>query len=57
MQTFISQVSQNLDFLRTEYEQAKPQLDQALQQAAERRKAQIASEGERDKGFSFPVRR
>ncbi|MGO9768961.1 MAG: hypothetical protein ACLPSW_05285 [Roseiarcus sp.] len=57
VQTFISQANQNLDVLRSEYEQAKSQLEQAVQQAAERRKAQIAAEGERDKKLSFPVRR
>jgi septal ring factor EnvC (AmiA/AmiB activator) len=57
VQTFVSQVSQNLDALRAEYEQAKPQLEQAIQQAAEQRTGQIAAEKERDKKLSFPVRR
>jgi hypothetical protein len=57
VQSFISQVTHNLDVLRTEYEQYKPQLEQAVQQAAERRRAQISAEGERDKNFSFPVHR
>ena len=57
VQTLCTQISQNLDVLRTEYEQARPQLEQAVHQAADRRKAQIAAEGERDKTFSFPIRR
>jgi hypothetical protein len=57
VQTFVSQLHQNLDALRAEYEQAKPQLEQAVQQAADRRRAQILAEGERDKRLSFPVRR
>jgi hypothetical protein len=54
--TFVSQVSQNLDGLRAEYEQSKPQLQQAINSAADRRKAQIDAERERDKKLSFPVR-
>jgi hypothetical protein len=57
VQTFVSQISQNLDALRAEYEQAKPQLEQALQQAAELRRTQIVAERERDSKLSFPVRR
>jgi len=57
VQSFINQVNQNLDTLRMEYEQAKPQLGQAIQRAAEERKAQVTAEAERDKKLSFPVRR
>jgi hypothetical protein len=48
----------NLDVLRQDYQQAKPQLEQAVSQAAERRKAEIAAEGQRDTEHSaFTVRR
>jgi len=57
VQTFISQANQNLDVLRREYEQAKPQLEQTIQRAADQRRAQITAEAERDKKLSFPVRR
>jgi hypothetical protein len=57
VRSFIAQANQNLDLLRAEYEQAKPQLEQAIQRAADQRKGQIAAEGERDKKLSFPVRR
>jgi hypothetical protein len=57
VQSFVSQVNQNLDSLRTEYEQAKPQLEQALQQAASSQRERTSAEGERDKKMSFPVRR
>lgn len=51
-------VQGNLDVLRQEYEQAKPQLEQAVSQAAERRKAEIANEGQRDTAHrTFTVRR
>jgi hypothetical protein len=56
VQTFVSQVSQNLDGLRAEYEQSKPQLEQAIKSAADRRKEQIDAERDRDKKLSFPVR-
>jgi hypothetical protein len=54
---FCQQVQGNLDALRQEYEGDKPQLEQAVSQAAERRKAQIAAESERDSKRSFTVRR
>jgi hypothetical protein len=43
--------------LRQEYERDKPQLEQAVSQAAERRKAEIAAENDRDSERSFAVRR
>jgi hypothetical protein len=56
--TLCTVVQGNLDVLRQEYQQAKPQLEQAVSQAAERRKAEIAAEGQRDAGHSsFTVRR
>jgi hypothetical protein len=57
VKTFCDQVQGNLDTLRQEYERDKPQLEQAVSQAAERRKAQIAAENERDSKRSFTVRR
>ena len=57
VKTFCEQVQANLDTLRQEYECDKPQLEQAVSQAAERRKAQIAAENERDGKRSFTVRR
>jgi hypothetical protein len=55
--TFCNLVQSNLDTLRQEYERDKPQLEQAVSQAAERRKAQIALENEQDSKRSFTVRR
>lgn len=55
--TVVTQLTQNLDTLRAEYERAKPQLDQTIQNAANTRKAQIASEVERDKSRGFKVNR
>jgi hypothetical protein len=57
VKTFCDQVQGNLDTLRQEYERDKPQLEQAVSQAAERRKAQIAADNERDGKRSFTVRR
>jgi hypothetical protein len=57
VRTFCDQVQGNLDTLRQEYERDKPQLAQAVSQAAERRKAQITAENERDSRRSFTVRR
>jgi hypothetical protein len=57
VKTFCEQVQGNLDTLRQEYERDKPQLELAVSQAAERRKAQIAAENERDGKRSFTVRR
>jgi hypothetical protein len=54
--TFVSQVQQNLDVLRAEYEQFKPQLQQAINAAVERRKQKIAAERARDSNLNFPVR-
>ncbi len=55
--TFCTQVNSNLDVLRAEYEQSKPSLEQAISEAAERRKQQIAAEDARDSKLSFPVRK
>lgn len=55
VQEFKKHVGHNLDILRREYESAKPQLEQAVQQAASQRKAQIETEDGRDKGRSFRV--
>ena len=57
--TTLCQVVQgNLDVLRQEYQQAKPQLEQAVSQAVERRKTEIAADGQRDTQHrSFTVRR
>jgi hypothetical protein len=52
---FRKHVEHNLEILRREYETAKPQLEQAVQQAATQRKAQIDAEDARDKGRSFRV--
>jgi phosphate uptake regulator len=57
VKTFCDQVQGNLNTLRQEYERDKPQLEQAVSQAAERRKAQIATENERDVKRSFTVSR
>ena len=55
--TFRQQVQGNLDTLRQEYERDKPQLEQAVSQAVERRKMQIAEETDGDSKRSFTVRR
>jgi hypothetical protein len=55
VQDFKKLVEGNLETLRTEYERAKPQLEQAIQQAVTHRKAQIDAEDARDKGRSFRV--
>jgi hypothetical protein len=57
VKAFCDQVQGNLDTLRQDYERDKPQLEQAVSQAAERRKAQIAAENEQDSKRSFTVRR
>lgn len=54
---FCQQVQSNLDTLRQEYERDKPQLEQAVSQAAERRKVLVAEENDRDSKRSFTVRR
>lgn len=48
-------VSGNLQTLRAEYGQMKPQIEQAIQAAVERRKARVAAQQELDKGRSFRV--
>lgn len=55
VQNFKQMVEANLQTLRTEYERNRPQLEQAIQQAASQRKAQIEAEDARDKGRSFRV--
>jgi hypothetical protein len=56
--TLCQVVQGNLDVLRQEYQQARPQLERAVFEAAERRKGEIAAEGQRDAGHrSFTVRR
>lgn len=55
VQDFKKMVEGNLQTLRTEYERAKPQLEQVIQQAVTHRKAQIDAEDARDKGRSFRV--
>lgn len=52
---FKKNVEHNLEILRREYDAAKPQLGQAVQQAATQRKALIDAEDARDKGRSFRV--
>jgi hypothetical protein len=48
----------NLDQLRQDYQQYKPQLEKTVSQAAERRKAEIAAEVQRDRQHrAFTVRR
>ena len=52
---FKKHVEHNLEILRTEYQRAKPQLEQAVQQIASQRRAQIEAEDARDKGRSFDI--
>jgi hypothetical protein len=52
---FVSQLNQNLDTLRSDFQKLKPQLEQEISQAAERRKQKINAENERDKKLAFPV--
>ncbi|MCC8958980.1 hypothetical protein H8B02_37860 [Bradyrhizobium sp. Pear77] len=55
LQNFKQMVEGNLQTLRAEYERNKPQLEQAIQQAASQRKAQIEAEDARDKSRSARV--
>ncbi len=55
VQAFIQILSDNLEVLRTEYDQMKPQLVQAVNQAAQRRKQQIDAETARDQTRSFKI--
>jgi hypothetical protein len=48
-------VSGNLQTLRAEYEQMKPQIEQAIQAAVDRRKVRVAAQEQLDKGRSFRV--
>lgn len=57
VKAFCAQVQGNLDTLRQEYERYKPQLEQAVSQAVERCKAQIATEKELDSRREFTVLR
>jgi hypothetical protein len=56
VKSFIDVVTGNLNTLRTEYIREKAQMDLVIQQAADRRKAEIAAEDERDKKRSFTVK-
>jgi hypothetical protein len=56
VESFKKTVSGNLQTLRAEYERVKPQLAEAIQQAADGRKAEIGAEDERDKKRSFTVK-
>jgi hypothetical protein len=56
VQEFKNMVEGNLQILRNEYQQHKPQLEQAIQQAAMQRKAQIDAEDARDQTRSFRVK-
>ena len=56
VQNFKTLVEGNLQILRNEYQQHKPQLEQAIQQAATQRKAQIDAEDARDQSRSFRVK-
>lgn len=55
--TVVNHLTQNLDTIRAEYEQVRPQLDQIIQQAANSRRTQFSQEDERDKGRSFRINR
>jgi hypothetical protein len=55
VQSFMEIVKNNLDVLRTEYEQMKPQLQAAINEAVARRQAQIKAEQELDNKRSFRV--
>jgi hypothetical protein len=55
VQSFIGTISNNLELLRTEYGQMKPQLIHAASRAAERRKQQIDAEAARDQTRSFKI--
>lgn len=55
VEKFRSIVDGNLQTLQSELQQIKPQLEQAIQRAADRRKAELDAQDERDKGRSFRV--
>jgi hypothetical protein len=55
--TVAQQLTQNLDTIRTEYAASKTLLEQTIQQAAAKKQAEIAAEGDRDKGRTFKVER
>jgi hypothetical protein len=57
VKTFCSAVQGNLDGLRQEYDRDRSQLEQAVRETADRRKAEIKAEADRDSKRSFPVRR
>jgi hypothetical protein len=48
-------VNGNLQTMRAEYGQMRPQMEQAIQAAVDRRRTQIANQQELDKGRSFRV--
>lgn len=56
VQSFRNLVEGNLQVLRTEYQRHKPELEQAIQQAATQRTAQIDAEDARDQTRSFRVK-
>jgi len=55
IETFKSIVSGNLRTLQSEARQMKSQLEQAIRQAADRRRAEVDARDERDKSRSFRV--
>jgi rhamnose utilization protein RhaD (predicted bifunctional aldolase and dehydrogenase) len=55
IETFKSIVSGNLRTLQSEARQMKSQLEQAIRQAADRRRAEVDAQDERDKSRSFRV--
>jgi hypothetical protein len=55
VRSFAQIVGDNLEVLRTEYDQLRPQLAQAVDQAAQRRKQQIDAEKSRDGTRSFKI--
>jgi hypothetical protein len=55
VEKFKSIVNGNLQTLQSELQQMKPQLEQAIQQAADRRRAELDAQDARDKSRSFRV--
>jgi hypothetical protein len=55
VENFKSIVKGNLQTLQFELQQMKPQLEQAIQQAADRRRAELDAQDTRDKSQSFRV--
>ena len=52
---FVAIVSSNLDKLRAEAAQAQGNIQRAVENAANQRRAEIADEKERDKSRNFPI--